>query len=94
MFRMTTWDHAELSDVDLHDADFYAAALAGVRFYGCDLTGADLSKATMAGARLHGSTLEGIKGADSLRGAVIGADQILPVALSVFAAMGIVVDDE
>lgn len=94
MFRMTSWDHAELSDVDLRDADFYAATLGGVRFVGCDLTGADLSKAAMAGTRLHGSTLEGIRGADSLRGAVIGGDQILPVALSVFASMGIVVDDE
>jgi uncharacterized protein YjbI with pentapeptide repeats len=94
MFRMTTWDHAELDDVDLRDADFYAAALTGVRMTGCDLTGADLSKATMAGTRLHGSTLEGIRGADSLRGAVIGPDQVLPVAFSVLATLGIVVEDE
>jgi len=94
MFRMTTWDVAELRDVDLRDADFHAATLTGARLLGCDLTGADLSKAKLAGAALHGSTVEGIKGADSLRGVVIGSDQVLPVALPVFAALGIVVDDD
>jgi len=93
MFRMTQWEHAELRDVDLRDADFHASKLAGVRLLGCDLTGADFSKATMAGAALHGSTVAGIKGADSLRGAVIASDQVLALAGPVLAALGIAVDD-
>jgi uncharacterized protein YjbI with pentapeptide repeats len=92
-FRMTRWEHAEFRDVDLRDADFHASALAGVRLLGCDLTGADFSRATMAGAALHGSTVDGIKGADSLRGAVVAGDQVLSLALPVLAALGIVVDD-
>lgn len=92
-FRMTAWDHAELTDVDLRDVDFYGSNLTGVRLLGCDLTGADFSKARMEGAALHGSTLDGVRGGDSLRGVVIGADQILPLALPVFAALGVVVDD-
>jgi len=94
MFRMTTWEFAELRDVDLRESDFHASTLTGMRLLGCDLTGADLSKATMAGAALHGSTVEHIRGADSLRGAVIASDQVLSVALHVFAALGIVVDDD
>ncbi len=93
-FRMTTWDAAEFCDVDLRDADFHASTFTGVRFHGCDLSGADMSKVAMAGTALHGSTLENLRGADSLRGAVIGSDQVLPLAFPVFAALGIVVDDD
>ena len=93
-FRMTSWDSAEFLHVDLRDADFHAATLTGVRLLGCDLTGADLSQATMAGTALHGSTVENVRGADALRGVVIGSDQVVPMAFPVFAAMGIVVDDD
>jgi uncharacterized protein YjbI with pentapeptide repeats len=93
MFRMTRWDHAELRDVDLRGADFYGSDLTGARLLGCDLTAADLSKCTMAGAALHGSTLTDLRGADSLRGAVIAGDQVLQLALPVLVALGIVVDD-
>jgi uncharacterized protein YjbI with pentapeptide repeats len=94
MFRMTSWEHAELCDVDLRGADFYGAGLAGVRLLGCDLTGADFSKATMAGAALHRSTVEGLLGADALRGAVVAGDQVLSLALPVLAALGVRVDDD
>ena len=92
-FRMSTWERCELRDVDLREADFYAARLPGARFLRCDLRSADFSKAELAGAALHHSALEGIKGADSLRGVSIGTDQILPLALPLFAALGINVDD-
>ncbi len=84
----------EFLHVDLRDADFHAATFSGVRLLSCDLTGADLSQATMAGTALHGSTVDNVRGADSLRGVVIGSDQVVPIAFPVFAAMGIVVDDD
>ena len=93
-FRMTAWDHVEFSAVDLRDADFHAARLTGARFVDCDLTRADFAKASMAGTGLHGSVLEGVKGADGLRGVVLGSDQVLSLAFSVFAALGISVDDD
>jgi uncharacterized protein YjbI with pentapeptide repeats len=92
-FRMSAWDTCELSEVNLHDADFNSSKLAGVRFLGCDLTAADFSKTTTSALALHGSTLEGLKGASNLRGAIAG-DQVLTLALRVFASMGIVVDDD
>ena len=92
-FRMSTWDTCELSEVNLHDADFLGSKLAAVHFLGCDLTGADFSKATTSALALHGSTLDDIKGAANLRG-TIGSGQVLTLALRVFAGMGIVVDDD
>lgn len=93
-FRMSTWERCELRDVDLREADFHAARLPGARLLACDLRGADFTKAELPGASLHHSTVEGIRGAESLRGVVIGSDQVLPLALPVFAALGIVVDDD
>lgn len=93
-FRMSAWDTAELSEVNLRAAEFHNAKLAGVHLLGCDLTRADFSKATTSAVALHGSTLEGIIAAGSLRGLVIGSDQVLSLALRVFASQGIVVDDD
>ena len=93
-FRMSSWEVAELSSVDLRDADFHASGLAGVRLLDCDLTRADVSKASLAGAALHGSKLEGLRGADALRGAVIAGDQVMALTVPLLLAMGIVVDDD
>ena len=93
-FRMSTWNTCELSEVNLSDVDFLEAKLAGVHLLGCDLTEADFSRATTSAVALHGSTLEGIKGAGNLRGAVIAGDQVLGLALRVFASLGIMVDDD
>jgi hypothetical protein len=35
-----------------------------------------------------------VRGGDSFRGAVIGTDQVLPLAFSVFSALGIRIDDD
>jgi uncharacterized protein YjbI with pentapeptide repeats len=92
-FRMSAWDTCELSEVNLRDVDFSGAKLSGVHLLGCDLTGADFTKATTSALALHGSTLEDIKGADNFRGA-IASDQVLTLALRMFASLGIVVDDD
>jgi hypothetical protein len=46
------------------------------------------------GARLHGSRLVNLKGAASLLGVTIDTTQILPMARSIFAPLGLKVDDE
>jgi uncharacterized protein YjbI with pentapeptide repeats len=93
-FRMSTWERCEFHDVDLSEADFYAARLPGARLLRCDLRGADFTKAELPGAALHHSTLDGIRGAESLRGVKIGSAQVLSLALPLFAALGIAVDDD
>jgi hypothetical protein len=90
---MSTWDTCALSELDLRDADFYGSKLDAVHLLGCDLTGADFAKTTTSALALHRSTLDDIKGAVNLRGAIAG-DQVITMALRVFASMGIVVDDD
>jgi uncharacterized protein YjbI with pentapeptide repeats len=90
---LTTRERAEFQSCDLRDADFYGGRLPSTSFLKCDLAGVELSKADVAGSRLNGSTFEGIKGAESLRGVIIGSEQVIPTALAVFGALNIVVDD-
>lgn len=79
---------------DLRGADLFGATLTSSRVHDGDLTGADFSRSTVEGLRLHGTVLRDVVGAGELRGAVIAGDQQLDVAMSLFDAAGITVDDE
>jgi uncharacterized protein YjbI with pentapeptide repeats len=93
-FRMCSGQRVHFEDCSLAQADFYAARLDKAAFLGCDLTAVDFSKAKLPAARLHGSTLAVLKGAQYLTGAVISSAQIVPMAMQMFAAFGLTVDDE
>jgi uncharacterized protein YjbI with pentapeptide repeats len=88
-FRMATGDGNRFDGSVLTAADFYSASLPNTVFAACDLSGAEFSKATFTGADLTGSRLEGISGAIDLRGVTIDGAQMIPLALSLFAALGI-----
>lgn len=81
-------------DTVLRTADLGGATITGGSLLGCDLTDADITKATLAGARLHRSTLDGLKGVEHLREVVIDPTQLVPLALRLCAAAGIVVEEE
>jgi hypothetical protein len=85
---------SRLAGVRLTGRRLDAVRVVDVLFEGCELTGADFSTASTSAVALHGSTLQDLKGAASLRGAVIACDQVLALAPRVFASLGIVVDDE
>ena len=93
-FRMTTSDRVEFDRTILRTADFYAAKLRSARFWSCDLALTQFSKADLHGARLHGSALADVLGADSFAGVVVETGQVLPLALRLFAALDITVDDD
>jgi uncharacterized protein YjbI with pentapeptide repeats len=93
-FRMTTWQRSLFDGCLLTDGDFGSAKVVDTNLSGSDLTGATFSKATMAGAYLHGSTLDGVRGAEAFKGVTIGSDQVIPLALSLFSALRIRVDDD
>jgi uncharacterized protein YjbI with pentapeptide repeats len=93
-FRMSVGERVQFNRSMLRGADFYRARLPGLRLFDCDLTGVEFSRADLRGGRLHGSRLEGLRGADSARGAVIDSSQLLPMALQVLGSLGIAVDDE
>lgn len=93
-FRMSTWDRAELFDSDLSESDFQVAKLPDSRILRCDLTRADLSKCELSGSWLLGSVMEGVQGAGGLHDIIIGSDQLIPIAIVLFAAMRITIDDD
>jgi hypothetical protein len=93
-FRMTTSERVEFDRAILRTADFYAAKLRSSRFWSCDLALAQFSKADLRGARLHGSDLADVLGAESFAGVIVETGQVLPLALRLFAALDITVEDD
>lgn len=93
-FRASKLDHVRFADCDLTEADFYQAEIDCTLFVGCALSRAEFSQSRLQNVALHGSTLDGLKGGDALRSLTIGSDQALNVALPIFTALGIVIDDD
>ena len=92
--RSCTGERVLFDHVNLERGDLYAAHFTPTCFFDCDLRGVDLSGARLRGAKFHGSDLAEIKGAESLRDVVIDTSQVLPLAIRVFAALNIRVDDD
>ena len=65
------------------------AQLDDVSFRDCDLTGADYSNARCSKVDLRGARLDGLQGVGSLRGAIIGVDQLLGLAPGLAGALGV-----
>jgi uncharacterized protein YjbI with pentapeptide repeats len=87
---------AKLTDVELHDCaltggDLTGAELTRVRFERCDLTGIDLSSARLDTVDVRTSTLASVRGVGALRGATVDAAQVVALAPSLAAELGIVV---
>jgi uncharacterized protein YjbI with pentapeptide repeats len=77
----------------LQGADLYRFTAAESWLLRCDLTGANLADAVLTGTDLHGTAVADVRGALSLSGARISADQLVPMGAAVLAALGIVVTD-
>jgi uncharacterized protein YjbI with pentapeptide repeats len=92
--RMARGRRLEFLGSDLGEADLYATEFTATRVRGCDLSGAQLSEAELAGLRLHGCVLHDLRGVSALRGAIVSRDQVMDIAMALFAASGIVVDDD
>jgi len=92
--RMSVLDRCAFVNCDLTGSDWYRAKLAATRFVRCRLDGSELSQASFDEVALHGSTLEGVRGAGAFRGLVIGSDQVADLALPLFGALSIRIDDD
>jgi uncharacterized protein YjbI with pentapeptide repeats len=90
-WRFATFDVAVFTDCNLAGADFTSADLRGASFVRCDLSGAQFSNATMEGARFRGCELAGIGGMTSWAGAIVHEDDLLVLAQTMAAALGIAV---
>jgi uncharacterized protein YjbI with pentapeptide repeats len=93
-FRATSFDQCVFERCSLVDADLSGARLARVEFDTCDMTRADLSGAAIQTTSLRGCTVDGLRGVASLRGATVTRDAVLPLAISAFGELGIVVADD
>ena len=91
-FRFTRFDGVTFDDCNLSRADFQNADLSGVRFTRCDLTGAQFSHATMEGTRFADCELDGIGGVTSFRGATVTGNDLLALAHTLAAALGITIE--
>jgi uncharacterized protein YjbI with pentapeptide repeats len=91
--RMARAKFLLVEDTGLQGADFYRFTGRDCGLVGCDLTGASFVDADLAEAYLHRSTLDDVRGAFSLRGSRISADQQIPLGGALLAALGIQVTE-
>jgi uncharacterized protein YjbI with pentapeptide repeats len=92
--RMSSWERCEFVRCELPDADFSGAGLRASRLLASNLARVDFGKVRLDDVAFHGSNLDEIRGADALQRAVVGSDQVVPLAFAVFAALRITVDDD
>ena len=91
--RSARLEHCDLLDCQLTGSDWYGARVERSRLLRCRLDDSELSTCVLRDVALHGSSLAGVRGA-ALRDVVIGSDQVVEVAVALFATQGIVIDDE
>jgi uncharacterized protein YjbI with pentapeptide repeats len=89
-FRRAVFEGCLLADADFRDARFDSVA-----FHRCDLTTATFSGARFERSEIRGCTLDGIRGVDGLHGAALDWEDVVGLAGSMAAALGIrVVEDD
>jgi uncharacterized protein YjbI with pentapeptide repeats len=91
--RMTSWERSAFEGCDLRQAELMEAALDRVELTGCDLTGADTTRARMVDVRFRSTRLHDLVGATALAGSTVDTAQVVPLALAVFSALGIRLDE-
>jgi uncharacterized protein YjbI with pentapeptide repeats len=92
--RMTGWERCSFECSDLRRVELLESTFQNVEVSVCDLTGADLTRCRLSDVRFPGSRLDELVGAPALAGATIDPAQLVPVALGLFAALGIRVGDD
>ncbi|MGI8626465.1 MAG: pentapeptide repeat-containing protein [Geodermatophilaceae bacterium] len=92
-FRAAHATYLSIEATSLREADFYTAALSNPALLDCDLSAANFTEARAPGLELHGSTLDALRGAQSLTGARIDAEQLIPLGLALVAALQVEVSD-
>jgi uncharacterized protein YjbI with pentapeptide repeats len=91
--RMSSIEDVVFMGCSLRGTDFYGAKLRSVRFAQCELCEIDFSQARLEVVDLRTSTLTDIRGVGSLRGAVLDGSQLIDLAPSLAAELGIRVEN-
>jgi uncharacterized protein YjbI with pentapeptide repeats len=94
-FRFARLHRVVFEDCVLREADFHEARCISVRFDGCDFSGANFAGARFDGCELRRCRLDGITGVEGLRGAALEWAEIVGLAGTFAAALGLrVLGDE
>ena len=78
----------------LRDADFTDARFESVRFHRCEMQGATFTGARFAKSEMRGCTLDAINGIEGLKGVAMDWSDVVGLAGTFAAALGIEVIDE
>jgi uncharacterized protein YjbI with pentapeptide repeats len=92
-FRFTKFKNVRFVDCVLDKADFYQAELKTVSFENCTLNETEFSQAKLDKADFRTSDLMGIKGIESMKGAIISSTQLIYLAPLLVLQLGIIVED-
>jgi uncharacterized protein YjbI with pentapeptide repeats len=91
--RFLLGERVRFENCAMQRADLQGARLVDAALLSCDLTAVEFSRSDLAGTHFAGSILDGITGPLDLRGIIIDASQVLPLALPLIGALGIRIDD-
>lgn len=90
--RMSSIQDVLFVDCSLRGADFYGAHLRSVRFSKCELHETDFNQASLEMVDLRTSALGDIRGAGSLKGAIVDGSQLIELAPLLAGELGIRVE--
>lgn len=93
-FRLTKFKNVRFVDCVLDKADFYQAELKAVSFEACTLNETEFSQAKLDKVDFRSSDITGIKGIESMKGAIISTTQLIYLAPLLVMQLGIVVKDD
>ncbi|AWH93238.1 pentapeptide repeat-containing protein [Dietzia lutea] len=90
--RMARLQRVRLAATRCRQADLLEAQIADLTTEGADLRGATVERASVTAADLRGADLDDLRGASTLRGALISPEQVLGVGLALIGEAGIRVE--
>lgn len=93
-FAFSGLERVTFEDCVLTQADFLEARLYDVRFLRCRLDAADFRDARMTQVELRGCSLDGVAGIEAFRGAALEWPDVVALAGTLAAALGIEVLDD
>jgi uncharacterized protein YjbI with pentapeptide repeats len=91
-FRFCTLTDVVFSECNLTRVDFTNADLSRARFVDCQLAGAQFSHANVSGTRFTRCELVDIDGVTSMRGAVVEGHNLIALAHTLAAGLGITIE--
>jgi len=92
-FRFAQWSKVRFEGCSLREVEFIGAELSQVEFVNCELIGCNFAGAKLTQVDFRSSRLDECTGTAGLRGATLDQTQLISLAPSLAAELGIIVVD-